>query len=253
MKLIERIARIKLVSFEEAIKAVVAHLALDLPEPPKSGILCPLPGHEEKTGSFSLQRRFFNCFGCGRKGDAIDFARHHQGVELADAVAIVEAALGIGDASEGLVALARREARPSTAEERARWEEALGRIEQEFLGRVRPYLRSPDPDVAGLAAGRAEAVWAALDHASLVDGAPVTRRGFRERVRELRAFARDHARELEEVVEAVQGRDPPAVAALSPPEPRLSPLEFRVARGLIGALERRAKIRAKLLRARRLG
>ena len=36
---------------------------------------CPLPGHSEKTPSFTVNEsgQFFKCFGCGRGGDVITF------------------------------------------------------------------------------------------------------------------------------------------------------------------------------------
>ena len=42
---------------------------------------CPFPDHEDKTPSFFVNtaKQVFNCFGCGRKGSVIDFAKdfHH--------------------------------------------------------------------------------------------------------------------------------------------------------------------------------
>lgn len=40
-------------------------------------IHCPLPGHNEKTASFSYdkKRKKFRCFGCGIGGNAIDFIK----------------------------------------------------------------------------------------------------------------------------------------------------------------------------------
>jgi putative DNA primase/helicase len=47
--------------------------------------LCPF--HSENTPSFTVvpDRQFYQCFGCDAKGDAIDFVRHHQGLEFRDA------------------------------------------------------------------------------------------------------------------------------------------------------------------------
>ncbi|MFO1459480.1 MAG: CHC2 zinc finger domain-containing protein [Verrucomicrobiota bacterium] len=46
---------------------------------------CPLPGHdgERKAPAFSaeLQRGLFRCFGCGRKGNALEFAALMEGVD----------------------------------------------------------------------------------------------------------------------------------------------------------------------------
>lgn len=48
--------------------------------------LCPF--HNEKTGSFHVleDKGFFNCFGCGAKGDIIEFAKRKFGFSFHDAV-----------------------------------------------------------------------------------------------------------------------------------------------------------------------
>ncbi len=50
-------------------------------------ILCPLPGHKEKTPSFHLYEDTdtFNCFGCGRGGDCIKLYADLEGISNTDA------------------------------------------------------------------------------------------------------------------------------------------------------------------------
>ena len=50
---------------------------------------CPLPGHDDRTPSFSVNpdRQTFHCFGCHAHGDVIDFVRIYQGLGFRDALA----------------------------------------------------------------------------------------------------------------------------------------------------------------------
>src|SRR2546426_6973473 len=49
---------------------------------------CPLPNHKGKRNSPSfsadLERGIFQCFGCGAKGNVLDFAAHMEGVDPKD-------------------------------------------------------------------------------------------------------------------------------------------------------------------------
>lgn len=49
---------------------------------------CPLPGHSEKTPSFTVNEagQFFKCFGCGRGGDVITFIRTMENLDYVGAV-----------------------------------------------------------------------------------------------------------------------------------------------------------------------
>lgn len=49
---------------------------------------CPLPGHSEKTPSFTVNSagQFFKCFGCGRGGDVITFVRTMENLDYVGAV-----------------------------------------------------------------------------------------------------------------------------------------------------------------------
>ena len=42
--------------------------------------------HEDKTASMSLKYNRFHCFGCGAKGDVIDFVQRRQGLSFPEAV-----------------------------------------------------------------------------------------------------------------------------------------------------------------------
>lgn len=50
---------------------------------------CPLPGHDDRTPSFSVNpdRQTFHCFGCHSHGDVIDFVRIYHGLGFRDALA----------------------------------------------------------------------------------------------------------------------------------------------------------------------
>jgi DNA primase len=57
--------------------------------------LCPF--HQEKTPSFNVnqERQFFRCFGCGAKGNAIDFVMQRDRIEFLDALRQLGQQLGI--------------------------------------------------------------------------------------------------------------------------------------------------------------
>ena len=52
---------------------------------------CPLPGHTEKTPSFTVNEPgpFYHCFGCGKGGDVIKFIQEVETVDFMDAVKIL--------------------------------------------------------------------------------------------------------------------------------------------------------------------
>jgi DNA primase len=58
---------------------------------------CPLPGHvgQRRSPSFCahLGRKIFHCFGCGRKGNCIDFVAYMEGLDPDDGQALRKAAL----------------------------------------------------------------------------------------------------------------------------------------------------------------
>lgn len=60
---------------------------------------CPLPGHDDRTPSFTVnqEKRLFHCFGCGRGGDVFAYAMHQGGTHsFAEAVAILAEEVGRG-------------------------------------------------------------------------------------------------------------------------------------------------------------
>ena len=52
---------------------------------------CPLPGHTEKTPSFSIneQGQFYHCFGCSKGGDVIKFIQEVETLDFYDAVKLL--------------------------------------------------------------------------------------------------------------------------------------------------------------------
>lgn len=52
---------------------------------------CPLPGHTEKTPSFTVNEpgQFYHCFGCNKSGDVIKFIQEVETVDFIDAVKIL--------------------------------------------------------------------------------------------------------------------------------------------------------------------
>ncbi len=52
---------------------------------------CPLPGHSERTPSFTVNEagQFFKCFGCGRGGDVITFVRTMENLDYIGAVRLL--------------------------------------------------------------------------------------------------------------------------------------------------------------------
>lgn len=58
--------------------------------------VCPLPGHSENTGSFSIKdgANTFKCFGCGESGDVITFVMKMEGVDFINALEIISDNMG---------------------------------------------------------------------------------------------------------------------------------------------------------------
>ena len=52
---------------------------------------CPLPGHSEKTPSFSINEpgQYYHCFGCGKGGDVIKFIEEVEGMNFYEAVKLL--------------------------------------------------------------------------------------------------------------------------------------------------------------------
>jgi hypothetical protein len=54
---------------------------------------CPLPGHEDRTPSFTVYPGRWHCYGCGRGGDVVDlyaYARSHDDMRNAAAYLLLE-------------------------------------------------------------------------------------------------------------------------------------------------------------------
>lgn len=64
---------------------------------------CPLPGHEDSSPSFGVNRDTgsFHCFGCGASGDLLTFVRKMEGLSFKQAVERVMLITGLNIAEEG--------------------------------------------------------------------------------------------------------------------------------------------------------
>jgi hypothetical protein len=73
---------------------------------------CPLPGHDDSSPSFGVNREkgSFHCFGCGASGDLISFVRKMEGLGFKQAVERVMLITGINpDVEQGEIYRALRE------------------------------------------------------------------------------------------------------------------------------------------------
>ena len=59
----------------------------------RSGMIC-CPFHKDKTPSMKVEKRFY-CFGCGEKGDVIDFVAKHDGISLKEAAVKIASDFGL--------------------------------------------------------------------------------------------------------------------------------------------------------------
>lgn len=77
-----------------------AHIPNLSGEPQASG-KCPLPGHDDKKVSFSvnLDTGLFNCHGCGKNGDVFTFYRELKGVDFKTALRELAAEAGVTEGS----------------------------------------------------------------------------------------------------------------------------------------------------------
>jgi DNA primase len=60
-------------------------------------IHCPIPGHNDKTPSFSIfdNGKHFRCFGCGVHGDVISFVEQVRGISFRDAMEFLKDPAGM--------------------------------------------------------------------------------------------------------------------------------------------------------------
>ena len=203
MSLRSRVRRIKRVPFADALRLVAPEVSVSPPEK----ICCPFPDHEDRTPSCSIREEGWHCFGCGRGGDVLSFAREYFGVSFPRAVEIVEGALGLREDGQADLALLKAAAEREEREPDllVLWREALRRIEADFSSRVVPYLRCADPLVSELATSQVGHVFEGIDEERW--RAPRTRRGLRERAGTLLRWAREHAAGVERHVEGCVGKD----------------------------------------------
>jgi hypothetical protein len=171
-----------------------------------SMVLCPLPDHVDGAPSCWLREDRWHCFGCGRGGDGVDYASAYLGEEdLATVLGQVEGSLGLEGKVGWLVGAARRD-RPSEDPGRRAWSKDVLEIEAEVFALLRPYLRSPDPIIFGIAWSRGSWVFHEIDLASM-DDPPLTGRGRAERLRGVRRWARGWVSGVERDVFRTTGKD----------------------------------------------
>ena len=98
------------VSFSEvkrqvSLADVLAHYGL-LERLRQSGdeLAGPCPFHEEREGSFraSISKNAFQCFGCGRKGNVLDFVAAREGVNIRQSALLLQEWFGSASPMSGL-------------------------------------------------------------------------------------------------------------------------------------------------------
>lgn len=60
--------------------------------------LCPF--HKEKSPSFEVRQDYYNCYGCGQHGDAIDWLRNIEGMSFAQAIRKLGGNINSGPSSD---------------------------------------------------------------------------------------------------------------------------------------------------------
>jgi len=104
-------------------------------------VRCPLPshGHLDRTPSLRLHLDdgIFSCFGCGAKGDIVEWVRQTEGVDWREAIRILDAGRPLTNAWAGKVPAAgeRSQHAPAGA---ATGTELAGRLEAPDLARTPP-------------------------------------------------------------------------------------------------------------------
>ena len=69
---------------ELTVEEVVAHYLPVKKEGRYSMVLCPF--HHDKNPSMHLRSQAYHCFGCGAKGDAIQFVKDYRKLDFKDAI-----------------------------------------------------------------------------------------------------------------------------------------------------------------------
>lgn len=95
--LANRFANARRIDMEEAVQAVTGHWATDRHGNGRLWMCCPLPGHDERTPSFSFHQdgRWY-CFGCHRGGaDAASFAAAYMSAGQYEGLRLIEEIFGL--------------------------------------------------------------------------------------------------------------------------------------------------------------
>ena len=106
--------------------------------------LCPF--HNEKTPSFTVNetKRFFHCFGCGAHGDAFDYLRRTQGMQLQDALEYLAIEAGLSPDHEGQRRPTRQPITPPAAHsEPARQDNPNGALALDIWNKSQPAAGTP--------------------------------------------------------------------------------------------------------------
>ena len=99
--------------------------------------VCPF--HKDKNPSMKIDRRYY-CFGCGEKGDAIDFVAKFYGLGKKDAAVQIASAFGISfDDSRGRKPPPRRKRKLSPEQRIERAEKQCFRVLSDYLCRLREW------------------------------------------------------------------------------------------------------------------
>lgn len=109
--------------------------------------VCPF--HKDKNPSMKIDRRYY-CFGCGEKGDAIDFVAKFYGLGKKDAAVQIAAAFGIRfDDNGGRKPLPKRKRKLSPEQRFERAEKKCFRVLSDYLCRLREWKEKYEPHSAG--------------------------------------------------------------------------------------------------------
>lgn len=187
------VARIEHIKANHSLLDILSALYpwLELPDGPGK-IACILPDHAEDTPSCQIHEDRWYCFGCHRKGDALDMIQALDGCTLAEALERAEEALGIAQEGLGrLLGLAAHKLSPEARKaswERARWCSRVDRVEQDFNRIALYYLRAPDQDFHEIARSLCFALYDDLTRASM-EGPSITPLADRGRAKRLRRQA----------------------------------------------------------------
>ena len=109
------------------------------------------PFHGERTPSFHVYKDHFNCYGCGARGDAIEFVQQRDRVPFPEAVSRLAAEAGMDPPGA--------KPRAATPQERARQEAATAERARQLDAR-RAAAERADAEREAFIARKAAAIWA---------------------------------------------------------------------------------------------